>query len=415
MKILLGVTGGIAAYKAAGLTRELQRRGADVQVAMTDAAQRFVTPLTFAALSGHQVLTSLWQPAVSEVASAEPATLEIEHIAAATRIDAFVIAPATADVIARLAHGFANDLLTTMALATDAPLFLAPAMNVNMWHHPATQANLATLRERGVRIIEPGSGSLACGMIGEGRLAEPVAIAEAVLAEALSQDRDLAGETILITAGGTREPIDPVRFLGNRSSGGMGFALAEAAIARGAEVILVTAAAPSSELRCETVRVNTAAEMQTAVLGALPRATTVIMAAAVADYRVLSPAESKRKKSSDKNETITLELTRNDDILESIVAARRPGTVVIGFAAETEPDVERLRAEARRKLVTKGLDAIVANDVSSPDSGFDVDRNAGIFVTGSGETMLPSSTKREMAESILSQVATLRAFHIVSR
>jgi phosphopantothenoylcysteine decarboxylase/phosphopantothenate--cysteine ligase len=420
MKVLLGVTGGIAAYKAAELTREMQRRGAEVQIAMTEAAQRFVTPLTFAALSGHQVLTKLWQPLIPESATAEPLPFEIEHIAAGTPIDAFVIAPATADVIAKLAHGLADDLLTTLALATTAPLFIAPAMNVNMWHHPATQANLTTLRNRGVQIIEPGSGSLACGMVGEGRLAEPVAIADAVLASLAQRNaiplesHDLTGETLLITAGGTREPIDPVRFLGNRSSGRMGFALAEAACARGAEVILVTAADPPKALRCEVVRVTTAAEMQAAALAALPRATTVIMAAAVADYRVATPAEAKLKKSEQPGETLNLELVRNEDILAQIVAARRAGTLVLGFAAETQPDPALLRAEARRKLDAKNLDAIIANDVSSADSGFDVDRNAGILITHGSETILPPSTKREMAEKILSHLAALRSYNIVT-
>jgi phosphopantothenoylcysteine decarboxylase/phosphopantothenate--cysteine ligase len=293
-------------------------------------------------------------------------------------------------------------------------------MNVNMWHHPATQANVRTLRERGVHIIEPGSGSLACGMVGEGRLAEPVAIADAMLA-ALTNKRaepldshDLTGETILITAGGTREPIDPVRFLGNRSSGRMGFALAEAACARGADVILVTAAAPPESLRCEVVRVSTAAEMQDAALATLPRATTVIMAAAVADYRVATPADEKLKKSDQSNETLQFELVRNDDILKKLVAARRPGTLVIGFAAETQPDPALLRAEARRKLEAKSLDAIIANDVSSTDSGFDVDRNAGILITHGSEAVLPPSTKREMAEKILSHLAALRSYNIVT-
>jgi phosphopantothenoylcysteine decarboxylase/phosphopantothenate--cysteine ligase len=420
VKILLGVTGGIAAYKAAELTREFQRRGADVQVAMTAAAQRFVTPLTFAALSGRQVLTSLWQPSVSESTTSEPTPFEIEHIAIATQMDAFVIAPATADGIAKLAHGLADDLLTTLALATTAPLFIAPAMNVNMWHHPATQANLAILRSRGVQIVEPGSGSLACGMVGEGRLAEPVAIADVVLSFLARRNaiplesHDLTGETILITAGGTREPIDPVRFLGNRSSGRMGFALAEAACARGAQVILVTAAVPPDSLRCEVSRVSTASEMQAAALSALPRATTVIMAAAVADYRVATPAEAKLKKSEQPSETLNLELVRNEDILAQIVAARRPGTLVLGFAAETQPDPDLLRAEARRKLNAKNLDAIIANDVSSSESGFDVDRNAGILITHGSETVLPSSTKREMADTILAHLAALRSYNIVT-
>ena len=403
MRVLLGVSGGIAAYKAAELLRELQRRNCDVQVAMTAAAERFITPLTFAALSGHQVLTSLWQPLTPEATTHAPAPFPIEHIAVATQIDAFVIAPATADILARLAHGRADDLLTTLALATTAPLFVAPAMNVNMWHHPATQANLATLRARGVHILEPASGALACGMVGDGRLAEPIAIADAIT-RALATPHDLAAETCLITAGGTREPIDPVRFLGNRSSGRMGFALAEAALARGAQVILITAAPAPPSLACEIIPVTTAAQMQAAALAALPRATAVLMAAAVADYRPTTQLPQKLKKSATSSEDLILHLTQNPDILASLVAARRPGTLILGFAAETHD----LPAEARRKLLTKRLDALFANDVSSPHSGFDVDRNAGLFLTPGTETAFPPSTKRELADRILTHLAALR-------
>ena len=395
MKIILGVTGGVAAYKAAELTRELQRRGAEVQVVMTAGAERFVTPLTFAALSGRQVLTSLWQPATSEHAAGEPESFDIEHIRVAQDADAIVIAPATANVIAKLAHGIADDLLTTICLATTAPIFLAPAMNVNMWRNAATQANLETLRARGVCIVEPGAGYLACGMVGEGRLADPLEIADAVLAPA---KHDLAGQTVLITAGGTREPIDPVRFLGNRSSGRMGFALAEAAIARGAEVILITAVTPPAHL--EHIRVDTAAQMQDAVLAQLPRATMVIMAAAVADYRVTERAPQKLKK----KDSLTLELTRNEDILRQIVTHRREGTIVVGFAAETE----HLLEEGRRKLREKGVDAIVANDVSQAGRGFDADHNAGYLLTLTSETVLPPSSKRQMAERIFDQLTALQ-------
>ncbi len=392
MKILLGVCGGIAAYKAAELTRELQRRGADVQVVMTAGAERFITPLTFAALSGHQVLTSLWEPAVSETGAG--AAFDIEHIRLAQEIDMLVVAPATANTLARLAHGMADDLLSTIALATTAPLLLAPAMNVNMWRHPATQENLSLLRARGAHIVQPGVGELACGMVGEGRLAEPAGIADAVFAAA-SRRQDLAGETILITAGGTREPIDAVRFIGNRSSGKMGLALAEAALARGAKVILVTAAGQSA-LSCEQVEVATAAEMRAAVLRLLPRATTVFMAAAVSDFRVRDAASQKIKKTNG----LTLELVRNEDILSEVVERSRPETVVIGFAAETE----NLLEEGWRKLRDKGVDAIVANDVSQPGSGFDVDRNGGFLLTPGDELVLPLSSKREMAERILDRL-----------
>lgn len=392
MKILLGVSGGIAAYKAAELTRELRRRDFDVQVAMTQSAQRFVTPLTFATLSGHPVLTSLWEPNAPGSAS-----FDIDHTAIAQEISAVLVAPATANTLARLAHGMADDPLSTIALATKAPLFLAPAMNVNMWHHPATQENLATLRRRGATVIEPESGSLACGMVGEGRLPDPRHIAD-TLVTALQHARDLTGEHLLITAGGTREPIDPVRYLGNRSSGKMGHALAEAALARGAQVTLITAAPPPS-ISCTVVRVNTAAEMQSAALAHLSTATAVIMAAAVADFRPAHVANGKIKKSS----TLTLELIRNDDILAQIVAQRKPETLVIGFAAETS----NLLEEARRKLREKHLDAIVANDVSSLDTGIEADHNQGIFLTPHHEAPLPRSTKRLMADRILDQLALL--------
>ncbi len=398
MKILLGVSGGVAAYKAAELLRELQQHGADVQVLMTASAERFITPLTFASLSGRQVLASMWQPTIDERAAGDAGTFDIEHVRAAQNIDVFVIAPATANVIAKFAHGLADDLLTTMYLATTAPIVLAPAMNVNMWANPATVHNIATLRERGVRIVAPATGHLACGTIGEGRLAPPEEIAAAVLNAARSA-RDLAGETILITAGGTREPIDPVRFIGNRSSGKMGSALAEASIDRGAQVILITSALNQRSLPCEQIQVNTACEMQQAVLALLPRASIVIMAAAVSDYRVIRPSSQKLKTQA----SFTLELERNDDILKLIAEQRRPGTIVIGFAAETE----RLLEEGRRKLREKGVDAIVANDVSHPDSGFEVDRNAGVFLTPHTEAALPPSTKRTMADRILDQVVSL--------
>jgi len=392
MRILLGVCGGVAAYKAAELTRELQRRGAEVQVVMTAGAERFVTPLTFAALSGRQVLGSIWEPSVGEVGAA--GEFDIEHIRVAQEIDALVIAPATANTIAKMAHGLADDLLSTICLATTAPVWIAPAMNVNMWRHAATQENLATLRGRGMRVVEPGAGYLACGMVGEGRLAEVGEIADAVFAR-----RDLVGETFLITAGGTREPIDPVRFLGNRSSGKMGTALAEAAVSRGAKVFLVTAAGVSVA-GCETVRVNTAAEMRSAVLGLLPKATVVVMAAAVSDYRVAEVAGQKLKK----RDGMTLELVRNEDILQQVVAERKAGTVVIGFAAETE----RVLEEGRRKLREKGVDAIVANDVSGGDRGFEVDRNGGVLLMRGEEVELGVSSKREMAERVLDWVGRMR-------
>jgi phosphopantothenoylcysteine decarboxylase/phosphopantothenate--cysteine ligase len=388
----------VAAYKAAELTRELQRRGAEVQVVLTASGERFVTPLTFAALSGRQVLTSLWSASTGESAAQDAASFDIEHIRIAQEIDAVVIAPATANTIARLAHGMADDLLSTIVLATKAPVLLAPAMNVNMWHSASVQQNIATLRARGVRIMDPGAGELACGMVGEGRLAEPTEIADAVIA-VLVRVRDLDGETILITTGGTREPIDAVRYIANRSSGKMGFALAEAALDRGARVILVTAAG-AAPLACEQILVNTAAEMQQAVLAQLSGATTVIMAAAVSDYSVAEPSQHKRKKT----ESLSLELTQNDDILKQVAQQRRPGTIVIGFAAETDD----LLNEGRRKLREKGVDAILANDVSMAGSGFDASHNAGVLITHDEEFAIPHTTKREMADQILDRLGSLK-------
>src|SRR5271166_5134093 len=292
MKIALGVTGGIAAYKAAEIVRLLQERGLRVQVIMTDAAQEFVRPLTFAALSGEKVITGLF------LAGDEQPNLDsaVEHIAVAQAIDALLVAPATADVLAKFAQGISSDFLTTLYLATTAPVVVAPAMNVNMWNHPATQANLEILKKRGVRVVEPGTGYLACGMTGPGRLAENEAIVAATL-EALGASQDLAGETVLVTAGPTREKIDPVRYLTNRSSGRMGYALAEAALRRGARVLLVsgpTALTPPGA--AEVARVESAEEMLAAVLKLLPEATVVIKTAAVADFKPKAAAEQKIKR-----------------------------------------------------------------------------------------------------------------------
>src|SRR5277367_7157090 len=295
MRITLGVTGGVAAYKAAELVRRLQQEGFTVQVVMTRGAREFVTPLTFAALSGQKVITDLFAGA----AASGEANLEsaIEHIAVAQRTDLLLVAPATADILAKFARGIADDFLTTLYLATTAPVIVAPAMNVNMWNHPATCANLALLEERGVRIVSPDSGYLACGMVGSGRLAENETIVQAVL-DILNHRNDLAGETVMITAGGTREAIDPVRFLGNRSSGKMGYALADAAAKRGAKVILVSApTALRAPANCEVVPVVTTEEMRAAVLNRLAESTIIIKAAAVADYRPVIQAEQKLKRS----------------------------------------------------------------------------------------------------------------------
>jgi phosphopantothenoylcysteine decarboxylase/phosphopantothenate--cysteine ligase len=398
MRVMVGVCGSIAAYKAAELVRQLQLRGIDVSVAMTKSAMRFVSPLTFAALTGRTVYTSLWQPSGQE-ADARSDEFAIEHVVAGQDIDALIVAPATANVIARLANGMANDFITATYLATKAPVFIAPAMNVNMWNHPATQANVKILQDRGVSFIEPENGYLACGMTGGGRLASVEAIANAVLA-GMNKRRDLESETIIITAGGTREPIDPVRFLGNRSSGKMGHALAKEAVARGARVILVTTSGLPVPEGSTAIKVETAAQMSTAVLEHLHKATMVIKSAAVADYRVVTPSLSKLRRSG----PITLDLLPTEDIVARVVRERRRDTLVIAFAAETED----LEMNARTKLLRKGADAIVVNDVSVPGIGFESDRNAGLFITHDSTVSLPESSKRDMARRIIDEIKLLR-------
>jgi phosphopantothenoylcysteine decarboxylase / phosphopantothenate---cysteine ligase len=400
MKIALGVSGGIAAYKSAEIVRLLQERGIRVQVIMTRAAQEFIRPLTFAALSGEKVITDLFGAGDSD-ANLESA---IEHIAVAQAIDALVVAPATADVLAKFAQGIANDFLSTLYLATTAPVVVAPAMNVNMWNHAATQANLETLRQRGVRIVEPGSGYLACGMTGAGRLAENETIVAAVLG-ALGASQDLAGETVLVTAGPTREKIDPVRYLTNRSSGRMGYAIAEAASRRGARVLLVsgpTSITPPGA--AELTRVETAEEMRTAVLKLLPESTVVIKTAAVADFRPKIAAGEKIKRKG----PLSLELEPTADILKELAAHKNSpagvSQIVIGFAAETENVLEN----ARKKLDAKSLDAIVANDVSREDLGFDSDRNAVTIISHDEVIEVPETSKWEVAQRVLDQVVKLR-------
>jgi len=401
MKVTVGVSGGIAAYKSAELVRDLQKHALDVHVVMTQAAQHFIQPLTFASLTGHKVITGLWAPeGPDESSGAGDAASAIEHIDAAQTTDALVIAPATADILAKMAHGIADDFLTTMVLATTAPVIVAPAMNVNMWQHPATQANLEILASRNVRIISPESGYLACGMVGAGRLAENSAIVEAVLG-VLHHRNDLAGETLLITAGGTREALDPVRFLGNRSSGKMGYALADAAQRRGARVILVSApTALRAPANAEVVPVVTTEDMRKAVLDRLDQATIVIKAAAVADYRPRVQAGQKLRRSG----PLTLELEPTEDILAEVVARRPNGTLIIGFAAETEDAL----AHGRDKLLRKGADAIILNDVSREGVGFDSDRNAVTFLTRDRAMELPEMTKRELADRILDEILELR-------
>src|SRR5208282_4593170 len=378
------------------IVRLLQDHGIRVQVIMTRAAQEFVRPLTFAALSGEKVITSMFGSGSGDEANIDSA---VEHIAVAQSIDALLVAPATADVLAKFAQGIASDFLTTLYLATTAPVVVAPAMNVNMWDHPATQANLEILRKRGVKIVQPGTGYLACGMTGPGRLAENEAIVTATL-EALGASQELAGETVLITAGPTREKIDPVRYLTNRSSGRMGYALAEAALRRGARVLLVsgpTALTPPAAT--EVTRVETAEEMRQAVLDKLAQATIVIKAAAVADYRPKSVATQKIKRTG----PIILELEPTADILAEI-ARHKKSQIIIGFAAETQNALEN----ARKKLTAKSLDAIVVNDVSRQGIGFDSERNAVTIITQQEVVEVPEATKWEVAQRVLDQVGKLR-------
>jgi phosphopantothenoylcysteine decarboxylase/phosphopantothenate--cysteine ligase len=398
MRVTVGVSGGIAAYKAAELVRELQKHAVEVHVAMTEAAQKFVQPLTFAALTGHKVATSLWEE--TQQAEGQAEQNGIDHIAEAQWCDALVVAPATANILAKFANGIADDFLSTLYLATTATVVVAPAMNVNMWNHPATQANMATLRERGVRVIEPGTGDLACGMVGAGRMAEPEEIATAVLGM-LGRRNDLAGEVVLVTAGGTRESLDPVRFIGNRSSGKMGYALAEAARSRGAKVILISGpTALHVPPRCELVRVTTAEEMRNAVLDRMSEATLVIKAAAVADYKPVHVAEQKLKRVG----PMTVELAPTEDILAEVARRRKPGQLIVGFAAETE----RLMENGRAKLLRKGADAIVVNDVAGEGVGIDADLNAATFLTRATAVELPAMPKRQLADRILDEISTLR-------
>jgi phosphopantothenoylcysteine decarboxylase / phosphopantothenate---cysteine ligase len=402
MRVTVGVCGGIAAYKAAELVRALQRQALEVHVVMTAAAVKFIQPLTFSSLTGHKVITSLWDE--FDTAEATPEQNGIEHIGEAQWSEALVVAPATANILAKFAHGIADDFLTTMYLATRAPVLVAPAMNVNMWDHPATQANLEILRRRGVRVVEPGTGSLACGMVGAGRMAEPEAIADEVL-NALGRRHDLAGEVVLVTAGGTREALDPVRFLGNRSSGKMGYALADAAQSRGAKVILIsgpTALHPPAH--CDLVKVTTADEMKQAVLSRMDESTLIIKAAAVSDYRPVNVSDHKFKRTG----PITLELAPTEDILAEVVRRRRPGQLIVGFAAETENRMENGRA----KLLRKGADAIVVNTVTGDGVGGGIgigaDSNAATFLTLTTSIELQEMPKRQLADRILDEITMLR-------
>ncbi len=399
MRITLGVTGGVAAYKAAELLRRLQQEGHSAQVVMTRSARGFVTPLTFAALSGQKVITDLFSDYSGGEANLESA---IEHIAVAQRTDLLLVAPATADIIAKFARGVADDFLTTLYLASTAPVVVAPAMNVNMWNHVATQENIETLRARGVKIVEPDEGYLACGMTGPGRLAGIEEILSAVR-EVTKAQRDLEGETILVSAGPTCEDLDPVRYVTNRSSGKMGYAVAEAAARRGAKVILVSGPVnletPSS---VERIDVRTSEEMRRAVVERFGDASIAILAAAVADYRPAQPHTEKIKKGS---APLVISLEPTMDILAE-VAKNKGNKIVVGFAAETD----HVAKNARKKLVSKSADLIVANDVTAEGAGFDRDTNVVTLFSRDGRDLaLPKMPKSEVAQRILDEVLRLRS------
>jgi phosphopantothenoylcysteine decarboxylase / phosphopantothenate---cysteine ligase len=403
MNVVLGVGGGIAAYKSAELARALMERGLRVQVVLTAAAEQFITPLTFAALTGRKVITDLFAAASSE----ETLSSAIEHISVAQDNDAMVIAPATADLLARLAHGHADDFLTTTYLAFTGPVVLAPAMNSNMWTHPATQENVSILKKRGHLIVEPEEGILACGMTGPGRLAEPDHIADVVAGLGLNStlgktSKDLEGETVLITAGPTQEPLDPVRFISNRSSGKMGYALAEAAAERGAQVILISGPVHLPAPQGVTlIRVHTAVEMRNAVIEHLAEASIIVKSAAVADYHLSRVPQHKVKKTAMR---MSLELDPTPDILAEL-GQKKGDRLLIGFAAETE----NLTEGARAKLASKNCDMVVANLVGHDGTGFESDENEAVLVLRTGETIpLPRAPKREMADRIFDQVLKLR-------
>ena len=392
-EVVLGVTGGIAAYKSAAIVSRLRKSGIQVHVIMTENATRFVAPLTFETLSNHPVVTDTF---------ARPETWEVEHIALAKRAEVFVIAPATANIIAKLAHGLADDMLSTTALATKAPLLIAPAMNTGMWTAEATQKNVQLLRDRGVQFIGPEGGFLACGDTGAGRMSEPEAIADAILAM-LNKKQDMAGLKVMVTAGGTRERLDPVRYIGNDSSGKMGFAIAEAARERGAGVTLVcgntTAARPAG---IPVVQVESTLDLYNAVTGLAGEMDVIIQAAAPADYRVeeISPVKIKKKD----GEPMVLRLVENPDVAAAVGKLKKTGQTLVGFAAETNDVTEH----AMGKLAKKNLDLIVANDMTRPGAGFNVDTNIATLITKDGMEERPLQSKRALAEDILDKVMQLR-------
>ena len=401
MKVLLGVTGCIGAYKAAEILRGLQKAGANVRVVMTRSATEFVQPLTFEALSGQPVIVEMYD---------RPNYAVIEHIAVAREADLLLIAPATANVLAKFAHGIADDFLSTVYLSNTNPVLIAPAMNVEMWSHPATQANLKILRDRGVQFVDPGSGYQACGEVGVGRLAEPEDIVKRALELIFNLQspvsNDLRGERIVITAGPTVEDLDPVRFITNRSSGKMGYALAEAAQARGANVTLISGPTKlQPPKRVEFISVRSTREMYDAVLSKMDESTVFIGCAAVADYRPTTRAAQKLKKNG--RQAITLELEATEDIIAAVGAASRDHRrIVVGFAAESES----LLSNATQKLSSKNLDFIVANDITRTDAGFDVETNVATILRRDGSQFeLPLQSKRALADTVLDEVINTRA------
>ena len=393
-KIVLGVTGGIAVYKAVDLVSRLRKQGCQVRVVMTEHAQQFVTPLTFKEISGNQVAVSMWS------ANQE---FNVEHIALANWADAFLVAPATANIIAKMTYGLADDLLSTTLLAAQAPIVVCPAMNTGMYENPATQANIAKLKERGVTVMPPAVGKLACGTSGAGRLPEPQAIVEFMSAFFAKREGDLRGLKVRVTAAGTREPIDPVRFVGNRSSGKMGYAVAQMAAERGAEVLLVSGpSALAIPANVKTVKVETTNEMLEACLAAYDDVDIVVKAAAVADYRPRDVAEQKIKKKTD--DALTVVMDKNPDILKTL-GGKKTHQVLVGFAAETQ----NLLENARDKVVKKNLDMIVANDVTAAGAGFNADTNIVKFLFASGEVRsLEQMPKVDVANCILDEALKIR-------
>jgi phosphopantothenoylcysteine decarboxylase/phosphopantothenate--cysteine ligase len=392
-KIVLGVTGGIAAYKSAEIVSRLRHLGASVHVIMTKNATEFVTPLTFQTLSANQVVTDTFDA---------PEYWNVEHVALAKLAEVFVIAPATANILAKMANGIADDMLSTTVLATKAPILVAPAMNTGMWTAEATKQNVKTLKERGVRMIGPESGILACGDEGAGRMSEPETIVEEIC-RILTQKQDFAGKKILVTAGATRERLDPVRFITNDSSGKMGFAIAEAARDRGAEVTVVrgsvTAEIPAG---VRVIPVESARDLYDVMMKEAPGQDVIIQAAAVSDYRPAEQKDKKIKKAGGEN--LILELTENPDIARAVGEKKKPGQTLVGFAAETD----NVQQNAKGKLTKKNLDMIVANDVTKPGAGFNVDTNIAALITADGIEEQPLQTKRQLAEKILDKVLEIR-------